>query len=254
MSLRTATVSMFVALGLLTGCAGSPAADSGSADPLSCPAGWEGASRLVVLWGDTASQRSESLVTERLEVLRAQLEAAAGCAIPATVAWVPSQTTVTTLFTGDVHRDGANPMIVARLSRKFINDEAMPAIQDGVKEMVASPAVESSSPGGLFDVVADVAGQAEGGVVVTILDNFVEQSDGVDVNQPGFDAAAASDAVEAVTLPSLDGARISVMGVAVTVDTRPAPDDWVAAVRGYADGLCAKTGAACTPATTQYLR
>lgn len=246
----------------VAGCAGAPAGnggaaggDSGSPGVLSCPAEWDGASRLVVAMGDTASQRSESLVAERLAVVRKQLESAAGCAIPATVLWVPSQTTATTLFTGAVHRDGTNPKIRARLSRKLIDQEVMPAIQARVGDLTGVPAVAQSSPVGLFHVVADIASRGEGNaLVVTILDNFVEQSKHLDANQPGFDAAAADAAVGTAEVPDLKGARISVMGAALTTDTTPAPDDWVDAVRGYADGLCEKTGATCTPATTQYLR
>jgi len=238
----------------LAGCAGAASAGEGPLEPLTCPAEWENASSAVVLWGDTASQRSEALVVERREVVRSQLLSAAGCDIPVTVMWVPSQTTATTLFTGSVRKNGANDKIISRLSRKEIDEVALPTIDEKIKALTSEPPVEESSPSGLFDVMADVAGRGDGQAVVTVLDNFVEQSHRVNVNRPDFDAVAARRAAKAVELPKLDGTNISIMGAAGTVDTTPAPDDWVAAVRAYADGLCAGTGAECTPATTQYLR
>ena len=238
----------------LAGCAGAASAGEGPLEPLTCPAEWENASSAVVLWGDTASQRSEALVVERREVVRSQLLSAAGCDIPVTVMWVPSQTTATTLFTGSVHKDGANEKIIARLSRKEIDEVALPTIDQKLAALTSQPPVEESSPSGLFDVMADVAGRDGGRAVVTVLDNFVEQSHRLNVNVPDFDADAARRAAKTVALPKLDGTSIAIMGAAVTVDTRPAPDDWVAAVRAYADTLCVQTGAECTPATTQYLR
>ena len=167
---------------------------------------------------------------------------------------MPSQTTATTLFTGSVHKDGANEKIIARLSRKEIDEVALPTIDQKLAALTSQPPVEESSPSGLFDVMADVAGRDGGRAVVTVLDNFVEQSHRLNVNVPDFDADAARRAAKTVALPKLDGTSIAIMGAAVTVDTRPAPDDWVAAVRAYADTLCVQTGAECTPATTQYLR
>jgi hypothetical protein len=244
----------FAVLGALAGCGGEASAGDGLTETLTCPVGWENATSAVVLWGDTASQRSDALVAERREVVESQLLSAAGCDIPVTVMWVPSQTAATTLFSGSVAKDGANEKIVARLSGKEIDEVAMPQIERLIEGLITEPPVETSSPTGLFDVIKDVRGHDGGDVVVTVLDNFVEQSERVNVNAPDFDADAAVRAVKTTVVPRLDGTRIMIMGAAVTVDTTPAPDDWVAAVRGYADGLCAKTQAECTPATTQYLR
>lgn len=246
--------SAMVILGALAGCAGTASAGDGPLEPLICPTGWEDATSAVVLWGDTASQRSDALIAERYEVVKSQLLSAAGCDIPVTVMWVPSQTTASTLFSGSVRQDGANDKIIARLSRNEIDEVALPEIDEKIEALSSEAPVDASSPSGLFDVINDIGGRGGGDVAVTVLDNFVEQSPRLNVNRSNFDEDAAVRAAKATALPELDRAHIAIMGAAVTVDDTPAPVDWVAAVRAYADALCAKTGAECTPSTTQYLR
>lgn len=248
---RLLTVPVALAALALAGCS-QASAQSGPGGLPACPASWQDADRAVLLWGDTDSQRGQVISDARLQMVGAFLRTAAACNARATVRWVPSQTQVTTLFDGPVRKDGETDIIVARLSNKVIDEVALPQVTAMVGELTAKPAPKGSSPIGLFDVAADDAA-AGGPVVVVIMDNFVAVGQGVDLNSPDTTEASARRAAQGSTVPDLSGAAIVMTGVGVTADGTPAPDDWVRSIRAYADALCAKSKATCSPATTQYV-
>lgn len=236
----------------LTACGSSGSAPV-AGDLPACPSSWAGATNAVLLWGDSASQRSDAITSQRLEAVRDHMRTAAACNTDVTVRWVPGQTAATTMFSGSVHKDGATEKIVARLSNKEIDEVAMPVIQAAVAKQTATPPNVASSPAGLFNVIADDRGVRSGHLVVTILDDFVAETTQVNLNTPNLSLAAVQTAANSTAVPTLGETTVSIQGVGITTDTTPAPDDWVASLRAYADLLCQQTTASCQPATTQYV-
>ena len=151
-----------------------------------------------------------------------------------------------------MRKDGATDKIIARLSNKSIDEQALPAITATVHKLMAGKAQTGSSPAGLFAVVADER-RAAGKLAVSILDDFVAQNALVNLNQPGISEDAAKALARKEPTSTLSAVVVSMDGVAQTADMVSAPDDWSAAVRAYADTLCAGTGAKCLPAATQYV-
>lgn len=234
----------------LSACATAPAQSSSLSLP-ACPPAWSGATRAVLVWSDSSSQRSDAISQARLSRARTFLRTAAACGSSVSIIWSQGQTKTTLLFSGAVHTEGDTDIATARLSNQKISTQAMPAIQQAITGLTRAEAPATSSPSGTFDVAHDALAAGEGPAVVLVLDNFVAQTSQANVDTAAFTAAQARRLAANSQLPTLKGATILMEGVGVTVDPVPAPDDWVRSVRSYADALCARTKGTCLPATTQ---
>lgn len=253
---RTAiTLTPLVLTGLLVaGCADGTSGTGGGLSLPDCPASWNGAKDALLILADTRSQRGADMVAARLDRTRLFLRTAAACGATVTVDWSQGQSRVTNLYSGPVRKESETDVGTAKLSNKLINEKVMPAISAGVTEATKKDAPAGSSPAGAFDVARDVFAAGEGQpAVLVILDNFVTESEDErqNVNTPSFDTAKAHALAATVAVPKLAGVVVAIEGVGLTVDPTPAPDDYLRAVREYADALCAKTTATCVPSLTQ---
>ena len=247
----TILTAPFVFSGLfLAGCSAGSAAGDGALDLPDCPESWSGAKEALLVLADTRSQRGKMITDARLDRTRLFLQTAAACSTKATVDWSQGQTQVTSLFSGIVRKEAETEIATARLSNKRIDEDVMPKIAEGVTALTRTEAPVGSSPSGVFDVARDLFAHGQPGVLV-VVDNFVAQGGGTDVDDAAFDIDAARTLAARASVPKLAGVTVTMEGVGVTVDPTPAPDDWVRAVRAYADALCEKTGATCQPASTQ---
>lgn len=247
---RTLVPTLALALLGLSACATVPAQSDTLSLP-TCPPAWSGASRAVLVWSDTSSQRSDAITQARLSRVRTFLRTAAACGSSVSIIWSQGQTKTTLLFSGAVRAEGDTDIATARLSNQKITTEAMPAIQQAITGLTGPAAPATSSPSGALDVAHDALAAGEGPAVVLVLDNFVAQTAQANVDTATFTAAQARLLATGTQMPALKGDTILMEGVGVTVDPVPAPDDWVRSVRSYADALCARTKGTCLPATTQ---
>lgn len=247
----TILITPFVFSGLLLGgCSAGSAAGDGALVLPPCPPSWSGAKEALLVLADTRSQRGKTITDTRLDRTRRFLQTAAACSTTATVDWSQGQTQVTSLYSGTVRKEAETEIATARLSNKRIDEDVMPKIAEGIAALTRTDAPVASSPSGAFDIARDVFADGQPGVLV-VVDNFVAQGDGTDVDDAAFDTDAARTLAARASVPKLASVTVTMEGVGVTVDSTPAPDDWVRAVRAYADALCEKTGATCRPASTQ---
>jgi hypothetical protein len=192
---------------------------------------------------DSVAERSVRLQDQRLSALVGFAEEAAACHGQLTVVFYPGQSTTRTMWSGTPWASGGTAIAAERRSVERIDSVVAPAIRQAMTADLSTRPPSTVDPLGVFEVLAEL--RSPGPTAALVLSSFIENSGGINLDQP-ISVGAAEHLAHSEALPSLAHAHIEIQGVGETKDAVSAPDDWLGAVRAFSLVACRATRATCT--------
>jgi hypothetical protein len=206
----------------------------------------------VSLLDISASGRSETVLTERLNAIQVDAERVADCDGELVVAsWAGPSSSSDILFTGTIPVAGATEIGKDRKIPEAV-EKVMEELRANLQVSLGRLSPDNSDLIGGFYLLSDlVTGKGAGkSVTAHLFTDGISTSGAVIMNDAMLDQAAVDRLVSEQTVPGLQGVEVRLYGIGrVAVDIQP-PQDFIQLVQNYSAAICSKTGALCSVFTT----
>lgn len=189
----------------------------------------------------SGTTQSDAIAREYVAAIRADVERAAVCGGHVSIVAFGTNSVTAPIYEGDLQAPGSTD--IAKLRRvPAMVDEVMAEVTKNYKPAIALLPAGGTDVTGLLRLIDEAQElRPDMALHATIYtDGLTNQGIVIDHTLTASEAAALADAV---SVPDLSGATVSVVGIGRTTGD-PLPSDFIAGLKAFYTRLCANTGAA----------